>query len=257
MDTEPIDPQSIRNATVLGEPDGTAAVVRRLGRRLAGTGSGTWELNGFEHTVRLAELSSRAPLAELERAIRVADGVVAVLDAAVPRAPRLEAMLRVADDHQVARLCLVTGVDRPAADFPGCVRAIADIRGAVPLTVQLPLGRGAGFEGVLDLVSMWAADAMAAEFHGSRREFAQQQYRRLTAAVVEQDAAESGIPGLRRIPPAQLHDRIRRLTRVGDAVPVLCDAGRSDEDVAPLLDAIVRYLPSPLDVCQPEHALDW
>lgn len=126
-----VDPQSIRNVTIAGEPAETTGVVRRLFRGCAGTGAAAalHRVGRVDHTIRVAELSSYAPIADLERAIRVADGVIVILNAAVANAPRLETILRVADDHQVARLCLVIGLDHPGADFDRCLRAIADARG--------------------------------------------------------------------------------------------------------------------------------
>ncbi|RDI44919.1 hypothetical protein [Nocardia mexicana] len=258
MGTETIDPQSIRNVTIIGDPDETTGVAHRL-LRFAGPGSGAattvrWATGRVDHTIRIAELSTHAPLADLQRRIRVADGVIAVANAAVPSAP-LATTLRVADDHQVARMCLVTGLDQPAADFDRCVRAIADTRGAVPLTLQLPLGTGPEFGDVIDLLTMWALEPMAEQFYGNRWQDAERRYRELVAAVTEDPAASNLEP--RAIPPEQLHHRIRRLTHLGEAVPVLCDATPTRDDVAPLLDAIVRYLPSPMHVCQPEHALDY
>ncbi|MFX0573307.1 GTP-binding protein [Nocardia nepalensis] len=261
MGTKAIDPQSIRNVTIIGDPDDTTRVVHRLFRCFARTGSGAaatvhWVTGRVDHTIHIAELSSHAPIADLERSIRVADGVIAVVNAAVKSAPRLETILRLADDYQVARLCLVTGLGHRAADFDRCVRTIAETRGAVPVTLQIPIGTE--FEGVIDLVPMWALEPMAAEFYGSHWKVAERWYRNLVATVMEQDAADSdAILGLREIPPEQLHERIRCLTRIGDAVPVLCDAAPWSDDIAPLLDAIVRYLPSPMHVCQPEHALDY
>ncbi|MEV0077465.1 GTP-binding protein [Nocardia neocaledoniensis] len=250
MGAAAIDPQTICNVTIIGDPDETARLRRRLRRGSPGTGPIRWSTDGVEHTVHLAELSSRVPVAELERSIRVADGIIAVVPAGVRRAPRLESILRMADDHQVARLCLVTGLDHPAADFDRCVRTIADIRGAVPLALHSPRGAGAGFEGVIDVVPMWSLAPMAAEFFGDHWAVAERRYRDLVRAVLEQDGAEPGIPA------EQLIDGIRRLTHIGEAVPVLCDGDPAVDDVAPLLDAIVRYLPSPLHVWQPEHSLD-
>ncbi|MFI8975529.1 hypothetical protein ACIGO9_21765 [Nocardia asteroides] len=258
MGTELCEPQSIRNVTIIGDPEETARLVHRLTRRAAAVTAGAevtlpWTTDRAERTIRLAELSSHAPLATLERAIRLADGVVVVMSAAVPRAPRLEAILRVADDHQVARLCLVTGLDHPAADFDGCVGTIAHTHGAVPLTVQIPHGVGAAFAGVIDLVPMWALEPMAAEFYGDHWPIAEQHYRALVTAVTNRDATDRHP---RRLPPGWMYDRVRHLTHIGDAAPVLCDAGPRN-DIAPFLDAVIRYLPSPLHVCQPEHALDY
>ncbi|MEV6136745.1 GTP-binding protein [Nocardia sp. NPDC051990] len=263
MGTKAIDPQSIRNVTIIGDPDETTRVVHRLFRRFAGTGSSAaatvhWVTGCVDHTIHIAELSSDAPIAELERSIRVADGMIAVVSAAVQSTPRLGTILRLADDHQVARLCLVTGLDHRAADFDRCVRTITETRGAVPLTLQIPIGIGTEFEGVIDLVPMWALEPMAVEFYGSHWKVAEQWYRNLVATVIERDAADTDAAlGLREIAPEQLHERIRGLTRLGDVVPVLCDAAPWSDDIAPLLDAVVRYLPSPMHVCQPEHALDY
>ncbi|WP_063058070.1 GTP-binding protein [Nocardia sienata] len=260
MGSRAVDPQSIRNVTIVGEPAETTRVVRRLLRHHAQAPAATvvHRMPGRgEHTIRVAELSSHAPIAELERSVRVADGAVVVLNAAAASASRLETILRVADDHQVARLCLVTGLDHPAADFDRCLRAVADTRGARPLPLHLPLGAGPEFDGVIDLVPMWAHEPMAAEFYGSRWQVAEHWYRDLVAAVTEQDGEDpdAGL-GPRKIPPERLHDRIRSATRIGEVVPVLCDAARHGADIAAVADAIVRYLPSPMLVCQPEHAFD-
>ncbi|WP_433562193.1 GTP-binding protein [Nocardia sp. CA-151230] len=261
MGAKAIDPQSIRNVTLLGDPADTARVAHHL---LRGSGTPTsspattlhWATDGVEHTIRLAELSTQAPVAALQRAIRVADGVIAVVDAATNLAPRLETMLRVADDHQVARLCLITGLDHPDTDFDRCIRTIADTRGAVPLPLQLPIGTGTDFEGVIDLISIWALAPLAAEIYGPHWQLAEQQYRTLVATVIEPNADPNAL-GLQQFPLEHLHHRIRHLTRIGDIAPILCSPPPAINDPTPLLDAITRYLPSPLTVCQPEHALDY
>ncbi|WP_280461674.1 GTP-binding protein [Nocardia carnea] len=259
MGSEVIEPQSIRNVTVVGDPDATTRVVHRLLRDLTRTGTGVsgtihWTTDHTEHTIRIAELSSHVPTATLERSIRVADGLIAVMDAAAKRDPRLETALRIADDHQVARLCLVTGLDRPAADFGHCLRTIADTHGVVPLALQIPRGLGAEFDGAVDLISMWELEPVAAGLAGIHRRAAEQWYRHLVDTVMDQD--DTGVPGPWKIPAGRLHHRVRHLTHIGDIAPVLCDTTPSSH-ITPLLDAIVRYLPSPLHVCQPEHALDY
>lgn len=261
MGTEVIEPQAIRNVTIIGAPEETTRIVHRLTRCLAETGSNSatvpWRMDRIDHTIRLTELSSHAPIATLERSIRVADGVIAVMNAAVRHTPLLETILRVADDHQVARLCLVTGLDHPAADFDRCVHTIADTHGAVPLPLQIPHGIGREFDGVIDLIPMWALEPMAAEFYGRQWKVAERWHRKLVATALEQDPeAANSTRDPREIPPAQVYDRVRHLTHIGEAVPVLCDAAPWS-DIAPLLDAVIRYLPSPMQVCQPEHALDY
>lgn len=245
MGIEAIDPQSIRNVTIIGAPAETAPVVR--GMRQTGPAI-EWVTDRVGHTIRIAALDGHAPVAELERSIRVADGVIVVANAAEPIAPRLETLLHIADDHQVARLCLITGLDRATADFDRCVAAIAETRGATPLPLQFPVDTGPAFDGVIDLISMRTLAPLAAEFYGRHWQFAEKWYRKLVDAVMNQ-------PGRLDFPAEALRQRIRSLTRIGDVVPVLC-AARGGDANAPLLDAIARYLPSPMDVCQPEHALD-
>ncbi|MEC3915950.1 hypothetical protein [Nocardia sp. CDC160] len=257
MGTKAIDPRSIRNVTIIGDPDETSRLVHRVYRRCGTAGSGSsatvrWSTDRGAHTIRITALPLHAPLAALERSIRLADSLIAVAHAAIPSA-RLETALGVADDHQVARLCLVTALDRPTADFPRCVRTLADIRGATPVAVQVPLGTGSDFAGVLDLITTWDVAPLAAEIHGIGWETAEAWYRTLAKAVLP---LSPGTP-LRTIPLDQLHHRIRTLTRIGDIVPVLCSTAPTADDIPPLLDAITRYLPSPMDVCQPEHALDY
>lgn len=172
MGTELIDPQAIRNVTVVGEPDDTTRVVHRLRRALTTT---VPPARTTGHTIRFAELSTHAPIDTLERSIRLADGVLAVMNATRSTA-RLEAALRVADDHQVARLCLVTGLDQPGADFDRCVHTIAGTHGAVPLVLHIPHGLGAHFDGVVDLIPMWAIEPVAAAYYGRRWELAEQWY---------------------------------------------------------------------------------
>ncbi|WP_328660560.1 GTP-binding protein [Nocardia salmonicida] len=246
MGTKAIDPQSIRNVTIIGDADGTARVVQRLRRCFGDTENAVhWSTDHIEHTIRVAALSSDALIADLERAIRVADGVIAVVNAAAHSTPRLETMLRVADDHQVARLCLVTGLGHPGADFDRCVRTIAETRGAAPLVLQVPVGAGADFDDVIDLVPMALSGS-----GGSHGEPVERWYRELVETLTDRDHTDS-------LALRDLHNRIRRRTRNGDVVPILCGTPLASDDIAPLLDAIVRYLPSPLYVCQPEHALDY
>ncbi|MEU4322493.1 GTP-binding protein [Nocardia fluminea] len=245
MGTKAIDPQSIRNVTIIGEAGETARVVRRLRRCFGDTENAIhWSMDGVEHTIRVTEQPGDALIADLERSIRVADGVVVVVNAAERGTPRLETVLRVADDHQVARLCLIGGLDHPAADFDRSVRTIADVRGAVPLALQIPTGTGTDFD-VIDLVSVFEPESL-----GRSRGFVERWHRALIETLAEQHPADSLTLG-------DLHTRIRRRTRSGDIVPVLCGTPLASDDIAPLLDAVVRYLPSPLYVCQPEHALDY
>ncbi|MEV0247137.1 GTP-binding protein [Nocardia sp. NPDC050712] len=242
MGTRAVEPRAIRNVTLFGDLDGTNGV----GHRLRHSGSPMrWATGQVEHLIRFTEVCDGDP----ERSIRVADGAIAVIDASVRSSPRVEAMLRAADDYQVARLCVIDGLDRPGADLDGCIRRISDIRGAIPLLLQVPLGTGPALEGVVDLIPMWQILPRAAEVYGEQWEVAARWHRRLLDTVTEPDTGPPTID--------ELHIRIRALTRIGEIVPVLCGAVPGRDDLARLRDAIVRYLPSPMDVCQPEHALDY
>ncbi|QLY33383.1 GTP-binding protein [Nocardia huaxiensis] len=262
MGSKAIDPQAIRNVTIIGDPGATQRVIERLSHAAGLPASPPdvihWAAARVDHTIRFTQLAADAPIATLERSIRVANSVIAVVHATAPHAPRLETILRVADDHQVARLCLITALDHPGADFAHCVHTIADTRGAVPLPLQIPLGAGAAFEGSIDLLSMWALGPLAADIYGPHWALAEASYADLVKTVMQQNTPDAtAYHALRDIPLEQLHQRIRSLTRIGDIVPILCGATPLSDDTVPLLDAIVRYLPSPLDVCQPEHALDY
>ncbi|GAB2511166.1 GTP-binding protein [Nocardia heshunensis] len=243
MGTKAIDPRSIRNVTLIGNPEDTARLAHRLLRAHGTSDSPTtirWVTDRIEHTIRITELAAHAPMAALERSIRVADGLIAVTDAAAPGNPRLQTMLRIADDHQVARLCLIRGLDQPSADFDRCLRSLAETRGATPLPLQSP----SSDPHIIDLVAMAELIPLAAETYGGHWIVAEDAYRTLAKTLAPH-------------PPGRWQQRIRQLTRIGDIVPVLCGAAPPDDGIAPLLDAVVRYLPSPLDVCQPEHALDY
>lgn len=258
MDRKAIDPQSIRNVTMVGDPAETARIGHRLCGGAGETGTFHWVKHGVEYAIHLTELSPAAPPTQLQRVIRTAEGVIAIIDAGARRNTRLDTVLRIADDHQVARLCLITGLDHPAADFDHCLRALAGIRGAVPVALQLPIGAGPEFAGVIDLLGMWALEPMGVEFYGDHWALAQRSYSDLVATVLESEAGDtgSGSPAADRRASTRLPARVRRRTHLGDLVPVLCDGSPWSDDITALLDAVVGYLPSPLEVCQPEHVLD-
>ncbi|MFC9898114.1 GTP-binding protein [Nocardia sp. NPDC127579] len=222
---EVVEPRAIRNVTLFGE-SGTARPLSR--------GPIRWSIGSQEYLIRVGTAG------DPERSIRTADGLIVSIDAAAGCTAQLETVLRAADDYQVARLCLIDGMGRPGADFDRCVRAIAEIRGAIPLPLHIPLGAGTEFDGVLDLIRLW--DLGAAD--DSRWQVAAPCQRRLRETLGAKDLQHA-------------HQRIRTLTRIGDAIPILCGAAPGGDGRAPLLDAVARYLPSPMDVCQPEHALDY
>ncbi|WP_194892737.1 elongation factor G [Catenulispora pinisilvae] len=191
--------------------------------------------------------------AEVERALRVLDGAVAVFDAVAGVEPQSEAVWRLADRYGVPRIAFVNKMDRTGADLDAAVESIRQRLHAVPLAVQLPIGSEGEFEGVVDLVRMraltWADGTMAegvvpealADEAGRRR-------RRLEEAVAERHAAAlEEFAERSQLSAETLGAALRDLTASGEVVVVLCGAAYKDRGIEPLLDAVVDYLPSPLD----------
>ncbi|GAA3080673.1 elongation factor G [Streptomyces roseofulvus] len=190
---------------------------------------------------------------EVERALRVLDGAVAVFDAVAGVEPQSESVWRQADRYGVPRIAFVNKMDRAGADLDAAVDSIRDRLGTVPLPVQLPLGREDGFRGVVDLVRMRAyawEDGVRAETEvpAGVRDEAVRRRRLLEEAVAElhPDALdEFCVTG--SLAAGTLVRALRELTLAGTAVVVLCGAAYRDRGVEPLLDAVVAYLPAPAD----------
>ncbi|GAA2736200.1 elongation factor G [Actinocorallia aurantiaca] len=193
---------------------------------------------------------------EVERSLRVLDGAIAVFDAVAGVEPQSEAVWRQADRHAVPRIAFVNKLDRAGADLDTAVRSIRERLRTVPLVVQLPIGREAGFTGVVDLLRMraltWSADRDAYEdgpVPDALREEAERRRR-----LLEEEAAELHPTALeefyaRDTISGETFTRVLRdLTRSGEAVVVLCGSAYRDCGIEPLLEAVVAYLPSPLDV---------
>ncbi len=180
--------------------------------------------------------------------------------------PQSETVWRQADRYGVPRICFVNKLDRTGADFLRCVGMIVDRLGAVPLVMQLPIGAESDFKGVVDLVSMkafvWSDDAPKGEMYDTIEipenlvESAQEWRGKLLESVSENDDQMMELY-LEGVEPTQeqLHEAIRRITLASkggaDSVtvtPVFCGTAFKNKGVQPLLDAVVRYLPSPLDV---------
>ncbi|MFA1540856.1 elongation factor G [Actinomadura monticuli] len=207
------------------------------------------------HTVNLIDTPGHVDFTiEVERCLRVLDGAVAVFDGVAGVEPQSETVWRQADRYGVPRVCFVNKLDRPGADYHRSVDMIRDRLGTVPLVVQLPIGSEAGFEGVVDLVSMRAhvwtdGRHTVVDVPSGLAEDARRWRRTLVETVADQDeeVMRLYLNGVR--PSAeQLHAAIRRLTVASAATPVLCGSAFKNKGVQPLLDAVVRYLPSPLDV---------
>jgi elongation factor G len=206
------------------------------------------------HTVNLIDTPGHVDFTiEVERCLRVLDGAVAVFDGVAGVEPQSETVWRQADRYGVPRVCFVNKLDRAGAGYHRCVDMIRERLGAVPLAVQLPIGAEAGFEGVVDLVAMrahlWPGGRhTVADVPSGLAEEARRWRRTLIETVAEHDERAMALY-LDGVEPSeeQLHAAIRRLTVASAATPVLCGSAFRNKGVQPLLDAVVRYLPSPLD----------
>jgi elongation factor G len=196
--------------------------------------------------------------AEVERSLRVLDGAVGVFCAVGGVEPQSETVWRQAEKYGVPRIAFINKLDRIGADFHRCVQEIRDKLGAHPLVLQLPLGIEQSFEGVIDLIRMQAIiyeeESLGSTFRvepipAAYREEAEAARVRLLEALVENDEAflTRYLEG-EAISPEDIEALIRRETIANRLVPVVCGAAFKNKGVQPLLDAIVKYLPSPLDI---------
>ena len=195
---------------------------------------------------------------EVERSLRVLDGAVAVFDSVAGVEPQSETVWRQADKYGVPRMCFVNKMDRTGADFDRCVSMIKDRLGATALVIQLPVGAESEFKGVVDLLKnkaiIWKDENLGAEFEyvdipADLAEIAEAARMEMIETAVEQDEAllEKYLEG-EEPTEDELKTCIRKGTVEGAFVPVLCGSAFKNKGVQPLLDAVVDFLPSPLDV---------
>ncbi|NUQ95744.1 MAG: elongation factor G [Streptomyces sp.] len=209
------------------------------------------------HRINLIDTPGHVDFAdEVERSLRVLDGAVAVFDAVAGVEPQSESVWRQADRHGVPRIAFVNKLDRAGADLDAAVASIRERLHPAPLVVQLPIGAEDGFRGVVDLVRMralvWADGADTAVAGPVPEELLAEAARRrrlLEEAVAELHAGaleEFCLVGA--LSAETLAAALRELTRSGEGVVVLCGSAYRNRGIEPLLDAVVSYLPSPLDV---------
>jgi elongation factor G len=195
---------------------------------------------------------------EVERSMRVLDGAVAVFDAVAGVEPQSETVWRQADKYRVPRICFVNKMDRTGADFYRCVQMMIDRLGTRPMVIQIPVGTEAGFKGVVDLVQMkaliWREENLGADYEltdipGDLKDKAQELHTKLVDMAVEEDEKllEAYLEG-QQPTVDQLKACIRKGTCAFRFVPVLCGAAFKNKGVQPLLDGVVDFLPSPIDV---------
>jgi len=200
---------------------------------------------------------------EVERSLRVLDGAVAVFDGKEGVEPQSETVWRQADKYDVPRICFVNKMDKLGADFYFTVDTIVNRLGAKPLVLQLPIGAESSFEGVVDLVEMraltWRGDAKGDVEMGAKyaieeipadlQERAEEYRAKLLETVAESDDAllEKYFSG-EELTVAEIKAAIRKMTVNSELYPVLCGSAFKNRGVQPMLDAVIDYLPSPLDV---------
>ncbi|MEO3431529.1 elongation factor G [Pelagibius sp. CAU 1746] len=195
---------------------------------------------------------------EVERSLRVLDGAVAVFDSVAGVEPQSETVWRQADKYKVPRICFVNKMDRTGSDFYRCVDMIVDRLGAQPLVLQLPVGGEADFKGVVDLISMkaivWLDESLGAQFEiqdipADLADKAAEYREKLIELAVEQDdaAMEAYLEG-NEPDEETLKKCIRKGTCSLAFVPVLNGTAFKNKGVQPLLDAVVDFLPSPVEV---------
>lgn len=195
---------------------------------------------------------------EVERSLRVLDGAVAVFDGVAGVEPQSETVWRQADKYCVPRMCFVNKMDRMGANFFRCVSMVIDRLGARPLVTQLPIGLEDQFKGVVDLIKMkaivWKDESLGAEFtyeeipDDMKAQANEYRSKLLDMAVETDDAMMEKYLGGEELTEEEIIACIRKGTISSSFVPVLCGSAFKNKGVQPLLDAVINFLPSPVDV---------
>jgi elongation factor G len=197
---------------------------------------------------------------EVERSLRVLDGAVAIFDGVAGVEPQSQTVWRQADRYRVPRICFVNKLDRTGASFENCVETIKERLNAIPAVVQLPIGSEANFIGVIDLINMRALtwrgetrigeDYTVEEIPADLVDQANEARHALIELVADHDdhMMEAYLTDEDSITPELLQDSIRRAVLASKITAVLCGSAFKNKGVQPLLDAVIAFLPSPLDV---------
>ncbi|WP_166352160.1 elongation factor G [Phytoactinopolyspora limicola] len=222
-----------------------------------------------DHTINIIDTPGHVDFTvEVERSLRVLDGAVAVFDGVAGVEPQSETVWHQANKYGVPRICFINKLDRTGAEFHRCVDMIVTRLHATPLVLQLPIGAEADFRGLIDLIQMkalvWSAETPLGEMYetvdipDTHAEAAAEYRDKLLETIAENDDAMMELYLEGQEPSTDdLIAAIRRATIASAITPVLCGSAFKNKGVQPMLDAVVRYLPSPLDVGAVEgHRVD-
>jgi elongation factor G len=217
------------------------------------------EGNGPEHRINIIDTPGHVDFTiEVERSLRVLDGAVACFDGVAGVEPQSETVWRQAEKYKVPRMCFVNKLDRTGANFDMCVDMIKDRLGARPAVLYLPIGIESSFKGLVDLVNnraiIWLEESLGAkfEYRDIPEELADKaataRMDLIEMAVEQDDDVMEAYLGGEEPDAATLKKLIRKGTLNFSFVPVLCGSAFKNKGVQPLLDAVIDYLPSPLDI---------
>ena len=218
-----------------------------------------WKRNGEEYRINIIDTPGHVDFTiEVERSLRVLDGAVAVFDAVAGVQPQSETVWRQADKYNVPRIAFINKMDRPGADFDHAVDTIRTRLAANPVSVQMPIGAEDRFRGVIDLIDMksilWKDETKGAEYvveevPGDLKEAAQAAREKMIEVIADADdeVATKYLEGS-EIGAADIRAALRRGCIAIKLVPVVCGSAFKNKGVQPLLDAVIDYLPSPIDI---------
>jgi elongation factor G len=218
-----------------------------------------WKRNGEEYRINIIDTPGHVDFTiEVERSLRVLDGAVAVFDAVAGVQPQSETVWRQADKYNVPRIAFINKMDRPGADFDHAVDTVRTRLAANPVSVQMPIGAEDRFRGVIDLIDMksilWKDETKGAEYvveevPGDLKEAARAAREKMIEVIADADdeIATKYLEGS-EIGAADIRAALRRGCIAIKLVPVVCGSAFKNKGVQPLLDAVIDYLPSPIDI---------
>ncbi|HUX95143.1 MAG TPA: elongation factor G [Bacteroidales bacterium] len=220
-----------------------------------------WKYKGEEYKINIIDTPGHVDFTvEVERSLRVLDGAVAVFCAVGGVEPQSETVWRQANKYRVPRIAFINKMDRAGADFHSVVQQIKEKLGANPVPIQLPIGAEENFTGIIDLVKMEAINYYPDGTGGTRLEVEEipaalrdeaEEYRaKLIEAVAEVDDTllERFLEDHDSITPDEILTALRKTTVLGHAIPVICGSAFKNKGVQRLLDSVVSFLPSPVDI---------